>query len=158
MITNLEDIGKDFKTLAIEKINKELNEFHGDSYGSAVSTYVANVLRDFCEQDERFAEVVYKTKRSLSDCCAKIMRGCGKHISDIEVYRRATKMYFPDSEVNCVITIITGELPEDKYISKEPPKKKASKKDSAAKAKQDKPAKESPKKAEEAEVIQLTLF
>lgn len=41
MITNLEDIGKDFKTLAIEKINKELNEFHGDSYGSAVSTYVA---------------------------------------------------------------------------------------------------------------------
>lgn len=158
MTVSLFDTGKDFKALAIEKINKELDEFHGDTFGIAVSTHVANVLRDFCEQDERFAEVVYKTKRSLSDCCAEIMRGCGRHIPDIDVYRRATKMYFPDSEVNCVITIITGDLPEDKYISKEPPKRKVGKKDSAAKAKQDKPAKESPKKAEEAEVIQLTLF
>lgn len=167
MITNLEDIGKDFKRLAVEKINRELKEFVGDKYGKAVHTYVVNVLRDFCDQNERFAEVVYKTKRSLSDCCAEIMKGCGSHISDIEVYRRATKFYFPNSEIECVMTItITGEAPDEKYLEKEP-KKKAEKKsdgesvvnktDKTSKpAKSSKPAK--PAKPKEPEVIQLSLF
>ena len=83
------DIGKDFRILAKEKIDKELKEFEGDKYGKAVYTYVANAIREFCDKNERFAEVVYKTKRSLSDCISEIMKGCGKHISDIEVYRRA---------------------------------------------------------------------
>lgn len=167
MITNLEDIGKDFKKLAVEKIDRELKEFAGDKYGKAVHTYVANVLRDFCEQNERFAEVVYKTKRSLSDCCAEIMKGCGNHISDIEVYRRATKLYFPNSEIECVMTItITGDAPDEKYLEKEP-KKKAEKKsedeslvdktDKASKSvKQSKSAK--PAKPKEPEIIQLSLF
>ena len=47
---NLWDIGKDFKVLAIEKIDKELKEFNGDRYGKAVHTYVANALREFCEK------------------------------------------------------------------------------------------------------------
>ena len=170
MITNLEDIGKDFKRLAIEKIDRELKEFKGDKYGKAVYTYVANVLRDFCQQNERFAEVVYKTKRSLSDCCAEIMKGCGSHISDIEVYRRATKMYFPNSEIEGVMRIvITGDAPDEKYLEKEPKKmvkEKAAKDDligrlletceSSTETKSTKPAK--PAKPKEPEVIQLSLF
>lgn len=156
---SLFDSGKDFKVLAVEKINKELDEFHGDKYGDAVHTYVANILRDFCEQDERFAETVYKTKRTLSDCCAEIMKGCGQHLSDIEVYRRATKMYFPDSEVDCVITITTGEPPDDKYLGKEP-KKRTAEKSSTTKNSKEKTVgeKKTPAKAKESEVIQLTLF
>lgn len=174
MITNLEDIGKDFKKLAVEKIDRELKEFVGDKYGKAVHTYVANVLRDFCEQNERFAEVVYKTKRSLSDCCAEIMKGCGSHISDIEVYRRATKLYFPNSEIEGVMRIvITGDAPDEKYLEKEPQKKEAKKSNgktsgseyfkelkerekSSTKTKTTKPAK--PSKPKEPEVIQLSLF
>lgn len=170
MITNLEDIGKDFKGLAVEKIDRELKEFKGDKYGKAVYTYVANVLRDFCQQNERFAEVVYKTKRSLSDCCAEIMKGCGSHISDIEVYRRATKMYFPNSEIEGVMRIvITGDAPDEKYLEKEPKKmvkEKAAKDDlvgrlletceSSTETKSTKPAK--PAKPKEPEVIQLSLF
>lgn len=172
MITNLEDIGKDFKKLAVEKIDRELKEFSSDKYGKAVHTYVANVLRDFCEQNERFAEVVYKTKRSLSDCCTEIMKGCGSHISDIEVYRRATKLYFPNSEIECVMTItITGEAPDEKYLEKEPKKnaeKKSGKKisgseffnelkeKSSSQTKSTKTAKAT--KPKEPEVIQLSLF
>ena len=158
MITNLFDEGKDFKKLAVEKIDKELKAFNGDKYGKAVYTYVANVLRDFCEQNEQFAEVVYRTKRSLSDCCAEIMKGCGQHISDIEVYRRATKLYFPNSEIECIMTItITGDEPDEKYLSKE------SKKPTADKPKNEKkpePKNTSKPKAEkkDAEIIQLTLF
>lgn len=156
MITNLNDIGKDFKALAVEKINEELKAFHGDKHGNAVHTYVANVLRDFCEQDERFAEVLYKTKRTLSDCCAEIMKGCGQHISDIEVYRRATKMYFPNSEVECIINIIiTGDLPDDKYLSKEG---KTNDKENEPVKKKEKNEIKTSRKSEESEIIQLTLF
>lgn len=155
---SLFDSDKDFKALAIDKINKELKEFHGDKYGNAVHTYVANVLRDFCGQDERFAEVVYKTKRTLSDCCIEIMKGCGSHISDIEVYRRATKMYFPNSEIEGVMKIIiTGELPDAEYLSKEG---KLNSKEEAPEKKKEKVKNKSkiPQKPKESEIIQLTLF
>ena len=151
------DIGKDFKVLAIEKINKELKEFNGDRYGKAVHTYVANALREFCAKSDRFAEVLYKTRRSMSDCVKEIMKGCGQHISDIEVYRRAARFYFPNSEVDFVMTItISGDAPDEKYISKEPPKPKAESKPKDPPKKPEKP-KPAPKK-KEPEVIQLSLF
>lgn len=146
------DIGKDFRMLAKEKIDRELKEFKGDKYGEAVHTYVANAIREFCDKNERFAEVVYKTKRSLSDCISEIMKGCGKHISDIEVYRRAAKLYFPNSEVEFVMTIVlTGDEPDEKYMGKLPPKPKAE--HQIAKSTETKP----PKK-KKADIIQLSLF
>lgn len=156
-MADLLDIGKDFKVLAIEKIDKELKEFNGDRYGKAVHTYVANALRDFCAKSDRFAEVLYKTRRSMSDCVKEIMKGCGQHISDIEVYRRAARFYFPNSEVDFVMTItISGDAPDEKYISKEPPKPKAESKPKDPPKKPEKP-KPAPKK-KEPEVIQLSLF
>ena len=153
-MANLLDFGTDFKTLAIEKIDKELEEFKGDRYGEAVHTYVANALRDFCEKSERFAEVLYKTRRSMSDCIKEIMKGCGRHISDIEVYRRAARFYFPNSEVDFVMSItISGEEPDEKYINKEPPKERTE----PAKEKQEKENKK-PKPKPEPEIIQLSLF
>ena len=154
-MANLLDLGKDFKVLAIEKIDKELKEFNGDKYGQAVYTYVANALRNFCVKSDRFAEVLYKTRRSMSDCVKEIMKGCGNHISDIEVYRRAARFYFPNSDVDFVMTItINGDEPDEKYISKEPMKEK----------KKDPKPMEKPKKSkqepikQEPETIQLSLF
>ena len=46
--------------LAAEKIAKELKEFKGDRYGDAVKNFVASTLTNFCEQNERFAKVVYE--------------------------------------------------------------------------------------------------
>ena len=156
-MADLLDIGKDFKVLAIEKIDKELKEFNGDRYGNAVHTYVANALRDFCAKSDRFAEVLYKTRRSMSDCVKEIMKGCGQHISDIEVYRRAARFYFPNSDVDFVMTItISGDAPDEKYISKEPPKPKAESKPKEHPKKPEKPT-PAPKK-KEPEVIQLSLF
>ena len=57
------------------------------------------------------------------------MKGCGSHISDIEVYRRAARFYFPNSEVEFVMTItIVGDEPDEKYLNKEPKKKPDEKK------------------------------
>lgn len=120
---DLFDVGKNYKALAIEKIDREIKEFSGDKYGEAVYTYVANALREFCNQSDVFSATLYKTKRSLSDCIREIMKGCGKSISDIEVYRRAAKLYFPNSEVEFVMKIsILGKEPDDKYLSKKPKK------------------------------------
>lgn len=108
-MANIFDIGKDYKALALEKLEKESKEFKGNKYGVVVFTYVANALRDFCKQNETFAKVFYKTKRSFSDCVKEIMKGCGNAISDIEVYRRATKFYFPNSEVEFLMKITLAE-------------------------------------------------
>lgn len=149
-MSNLFDIGKDYKSLAVEKINRELKEFKGDSYGEAVYTYVANALREFCNQSDIFAAALYKTKRSLSDCIREIMRGCGKSISDIEVYRRAAKLYFPNSEVEFIMKIsIIGDEPDEKYLSKESKTEKEKKPSEAVKT---------PAKKKQDNVIQLSLF
>lgn len=154
---NLFEIGADFQALAKEKIDAELKAFKGDKYGNAVYTYVANALRDFCEKSAQFAETFYKTKRSLSDCVAEIMKGCGKHISDIEVYRRAAKFYFPNSEVQFVMTItLTGEEPDEKYLNKEA--KKPEEKAKTSKPNKITKTKDKDTESKKSNVIQMTLF
>lgn len=161
---------------AIEKIKGELENFHGGRKEEAVSTYVSTVLQDFCKQDERFAEVIYKFKRTLSDCCEYVMRGSSNHISDIDVYRGAVKFYFPNAEVEMNMVIhVTGEAPGEDEILKEAEKPKeqmpkskkqtAKKKTKSEKPKkantEAKPAAKAEKKASEKakeQVIQLTLF
>lgn len=163
VILNLADVEKDITTLAIEKLEKEIKEYKGDRYGDTVKPYVSNTLRKFCEDNKTFAEVFYKTKRTLSDCLKEVMKGCGNAISDIEVYRRVARFYFPNSEVKFLMKIsITGEKPDENYLNQEAPKPKE-------KAAVPKPKKEEPKKVDKqddkkkpekkkTEVIQLSLF
>ena len=136
--------------MAAEKIAKELKEFKGDRYGDAVKNFVASTLTNFCEQNERFAQVVYETEATLSDCCSKIMKNCGNHISDIDVYRGAVRYYFPNAEVHFTMTIdASGDMPTPEEMAKPAPKtetteRKATKaervpKGSAKPAKQEKP-------------------
>ncbi len=120
-----------YSELAAEKIQQELEKFSGGQKEKAVSTFVASTLTHFCKENERFAEIVYKTKRSLSDCCYEIMKGTGNSISDIDVYRGAVRHYFPNSDIkfNMEITI-NGEAPSEEELAREvkKPKPKAQKK------------------------------
>lgn len=117
-----------FSQLAVEKIATELKDFKGDRYGMAVKNHVAATITHFCEQNERFAEVVYKTKRTLSDCCAEIMKGCGQSISDIDVYRGAVRHYFPNADIDFHMTItLTGEAPTAEEMERVPEQKPAPK-------------------------------
>ena len=163
---------RDFQALAVEKIESELKDFKGDQKGQVVKTYVANTLIEFCQKSSAFAEVVYRTKRTLSDAISDVMKGSGSAISDIEVYRKVAKFYFPNSEVEFQLKITVGEKPDNGYISKESkaemkpqPKKESSpaKKESASKPKPE-PKPQTKKKApvkkndEEPEIIQLSIF
>lgn len=159
----LEDAGKDILTLSTEKIEAETGSFNGGRKEKAVYKYVADVLKNFCRKDERFAKVVYSTKRTLSDCVEEIMKDCGDHISDFDVYQKATQFYFPNSKLSCVMTIeINGEEPNEEYLNKEAPKPKEKSpvkkpiKKTSEKSKAMKPNKKVEKNA--SDVIQLTLF
>lgn len=161
-IGNIAEIPKDYQALAKGKIAEELKGFTGGQKEKVVSEFVASTLTHFCEQNTSFAEVVYKTRRTLSDCCAEIMKGCGTHISDIDVYRGAVKSYFPNSDIRCVMEIeITGEAPSEEEMNKVPEKPKPK----PAPRKAEKPAAKpkvipvpAPKEKPKPEVIQLSLF
>ena len=89
---------------------------------------MASTLTNFCGQSQRFAQVVYETPATLSDCCAEIMKGCGSHISDIDVYRGAVRYYFPNAEIEFTLTIdASGDMPTPEEMAK--PKPQAVKED-----------------------------
>ena len=117
---------KSMSELAAEKIAQELKDFKGDRYGQAVKDFVASTLTNFCQQDERFAQVVFRTEATLSDCCSKIMKNCGSHISDIDVYRGAVRYYFPNAEIQFTMTIdASGAMPTDEEMAKPEPNQEA---------------------------------
>lgn len=158
------EIPRDYISLAKDKIAAELKDFSGGQKEKTVSKFVASTLTHFCEENGIFAEVVYKTRRTLSDCCAEIMKGCGTHISDIDVYRGAVKSYFPNSDIRCIMEIeITGEAPSEEEMAKLPEKPKPKPAPKKAEKPKEKPSPApvpapAPKEKPKPEVIQLSLF
>lgn len=143
-----------YPTLAKEKIAAELEAFTGGQKEKAISQFAASQLSHFCEQSPLFAEVVYKTRRTLSDCCAQVMKGTGSCVSDIDVYRGVVRAYFPNADVRFLMDIeINGAAPSEEEMAK-PPEKPAPEKSAhkAAPAPAPKPAPAKP------ETIQLSLF
>lgn len=84
------------------------------------------------------------------------MKGCGNAISDIEVYRRAAKFFFPDSEVSFVMTIKLGEFPTEKYLSQKSTVESESKVSQTKKPELKQKANVEKKKDQN--IIQLSLF
>jgi len=103
--------------------------------------------------------IVYNTTRTLSDCCAEIMDGCGNAISDIDVYRGAVQSYFPNSDIAFTMTIqINGDAPDADELNRAPKKKAAESKKSVPAAAKPAPAAKPVKKEDPEQMIQLSLF
>ncbi len=148
---------ENYQTRAVEKIAAELKNFTGGRKETCISKHAAAQVTHFCEESPVFAEVVYKTKRTLSDCCTEVLKGSGASMSDIDVYRGLVRAYFPNADVKFLMNIeINGSAPSEEEMAKEPAPKPAAAK-SAPKA--DAPA--APKKPAppaQPEIIQLSLF
>ena len=114
----------DYSALAAEKISAELKDFSGGQKEKAISKFAAETVTHFCEESAPFAEVVYKTRRTLSDCCAEVMKGTGNYVSDIDVYRGIVRAYFPNADVKFLMNIeINGAAPSEEEMAKAPEKK-----------------------------------
>lgn len=85
--------------LAQEKLAQEVKEFKGDTKARGIYKDVAKTITAFCATEE-FAQAVYNSKKTLSDCCKEILSGVSSAISDIEAYKRAVKFYFPGATVH----------------------------------------------------------
>ena len=152
---------KTFQAMAMEKIAEELKTFTGGRKEKCVSTHVAAQITHFCEESPEFAEVVYKTKRTLSDCCAEVLKDTKDYSSDIDVYRGIVKAYFPNADVRFFMNIeINGAAPSEEEMAKLP-EKPVPKAKPAPKPQTKPPVTVVPPKKEEPaqpEIIQLSLF
>lgn len=66
-------------------------------------------LKNFCEQNEEFAQAVLQTDQTFAECVECTVKNAGNAISDIEVYRKAVEFYFPGAKVNFKMTIDLGD-------------------------------------------------
>lgn len=149
------------QSMAVEKIAEELKTFYGGRKEKCVSAHVAAQITHFCEESQEFAEVVYKTKRTLSDCCTEVLKDTKDYASDIDVYRGIVKAYFPNADVRFLMNIeINGAAPSEEEMAKLPVKPEPKAK--PAPKPQTKPLVTvvPPKRKEAAppEIIQLSLF
>ncbi|WP_160644296.1 MULTISPECIES: PcfJ domain-containing protein [unclassified Neglectibacter] len=114
---------KNYQTLATEKIDAELQSFTGGRKEKCISSHAAAQVTHFCEESPAFAEVVYKTKRTLSDCCAEVVKDAKEYISDIDVYRGIVRAYFPNADIKFLMNIeINGDAPSEEEMAKAPEK------------------------------------
>ena len=83
---------------------------------------VAEQLKDFCRQDEEFAQAVCQGG-TFADCMSAVAKGVGNSISDLEAYKKAVQFYFPGAEVKMALTIdLIGEAAEKQEHQEEEPR------------------------------------
>lgn len=100
---------KNYTIEAIDKIEKELRELNeagkASSKAKVVAKPTAETLIMFCGQENKFAQAIVQSDKTLSEACEYAVKDCGSSISDIAVYRRAAELYFPGAKVKMKMTI-----------------------------------------------------
>jgi len=112
---------KNIPILAAEKIAAELEKFQGGSKEKLFQNLLPPHLPTSAGKMSGSQKSCIGYPRTLSDCCAEVMKGCGNAISDIDVYRGAIKHYFPNADVNFNVEIrIIGDAPTEEEINRKP--------------------------------------
>lgn len=68
-------------------------------HAQAIAKPTADALLEFCRQESEFEQAIMQSGKSFEDCLNEITKGIGSAISDLEVYSRAVKFYFPVASV-----------------------------------------------------------
>ena len=93
----------DLAKQAVKKLTDEKGKVAGQKE-KAMAGAVFEALKDFCLQDEEFAQAVVQGG-SFFDCMKKVASGVGQSISDLDAYKKAVQFYFPGAEVKMQLTI-----------------------------------------------------
>lgn len=67
----------------------------------------ADALQSFCRQESEFYERVKNSEKSFNDCIQSIVMGIGNAVSDLEVFEKAVKFYFPGAGIKFSMEINT---------------------------------------------------
>lgn len=92
---------------AFEKIEREYKAYRPDRYGKIMGDYIQSRLKEFCEQNEEFAQAVLDGG-SFGECMNSITSGIGQGISDLDACQKAVKFYFPDAVIEFEMKIFTS--------------------------------------------------
>lgn len=79
--------------------------FAKNKYAQAIAKPTADALMEFCRQEPEFEQAIEQSGKSFEDCLTEITKGIGQSISDLEIYTRAVKFYFPVAAVRFHMTI-----------------------------------------------------
>ena len=92
---------------ALKKIDMELKSFKGDKYSDIIKDRCAEVLKNFCKQDEEFAQAVVQTDKTFTNCMAAVVKKISgnKGISDLDAFKEIVNFYFPGAGINFTMTI-----------------------------------------------------
>lgn len=95
---------------ALDKIKKELKEFKGGQMEAVMKDRCAEVLCDFCKQDEEFAQAVVQSSKTFSDCLKSITDKYGKNakqqgISDLDAFKQMVQFYFAGAVIHLSMQI-----------------------------------------------------
>lgn len=91
---------------ALAKLDKENKSFKGGSHASVMRKDVAEVLKSFCSQEDEFAQAIFETDKTLSDCLEYVAKGVkGSGIRDLDAFKRAVEFYFKGADISCVMHI-----------------------------------------------------
>lgn len=88
---------------AVKKLDDEKKDVKGQKE-IAMKGAVLAAVKDFCVQDEEFAQAVVQGG-TFSECMKKVAAGVGNSISDLDAYKKAVQFYFPGAEVKMQLTI-----------------------------------------------------
>lgn len=87
-------------------LQKYFDTIHiGGQYQKAVAEATARTLKDFCNQEVEFLQAVEQSGKSFQNCLDEVVKGIKGSISDLEVYTKAVKFYFPCAEIRCRMEI-----------------------------------------------------
>ncbi len=89
-----------------EKLMEEKKSFKKASpCANAVKDAIYEKLCSFAERESEFAQAIEQSDKSFQECCEHAVKGCGKSISDEDVYSRAAQFYFATAMVRCDFVI-----------------------------------------------------
>lgn len=94
---------KNWATQAVNKLQGEAKSVAGQKE-KAMAGAVMAAIKDFCVQDEEFAQAVVQGK-SFGECMKHVANGVGNSISDLDAYKKAVQFYFPGAEIRMQLTI-----------------------------------------------------
>ena len=94
-------------------MNFDYFRYTGDNrYGKVIAKATADALKTFCRQEPEFEQAVEQSGKTFDECISSICKGgLGSGCSDLEVYAKAVRFYFPGADVSMNMTInMSGDV------------------------------------------------
>ena len=96
-----------FKEDAIKKLSEKPKSL--SKHAVVVKDAVIAQLKNFCEQNEEFAQAVVQSAGTVGECLENVVSGCGNSLSDVEAYSKAVAFWFPGAKISFAIKLDLGD-------------------------------------------------